>query len=546
MSSEISSRGASPRNDVLNCTSVYRCPSRRSLTKGSCGIKVPSQQRSNYGFGSGIISTRLIPLMAANDKDTTRTETSRKDLKKKTASNRRILGTVLKNPANIGVFTALVVTSTVDTFLNFMDPSRAERIDQGLDPDPALEGEEDESFIVMKEEEEADEEWSALLRSFSVTNLELEDEQISKDKRMSNDEQKDVEGEEGQVKETEPISSMTEFEKLRLEYREGMSQEATPIELKPQDKMSQDEMSQNAISQDEMLQEEMSQDEMPEDEMSQDEMLQELEPSLDAMIEDETSQDAVLMEAMDDTIELTDTSVRKIPVKRDPELPKGEQMNIAQSQVSPDEESSSEDVEKSLEMEAELIVKEFFAEFEDLSNDDDDRTETEIDSTVVPISDSPSVSTPPVPQQVPSSSSIEQKERVSVRKETSLLSPSILRRSPTGTDGPGSSGNSPQDKGRRKSFSPIVNKNGTERIGGVRNYLIPVAAGILFGFFALRMITGSLFNRRTRITPVTTPEVFRREPPPPKKSILEEYEVFDETDLEIEEFDQDNGDETES
>jgi len=61
-----------------------------------------------------------------------------------------------------------------------------------------------------------------------------------------------------------------------------------------------------------------------------------------------------------------------------------------------------------------------------------------IDSSVVPTSGYSSLFTTGK-QPLQERATIKQKERVPVRKEASLLSPSILRRSPTDSTGPGSS-----------------------------------------------------------------------------------------------------------
>lgn len=80
------------------------------------------------------------------------------------------------------------------------------------------------------------------------------------------------------------------------------------------------------------------------------------------------------------------------------------------------------------------------------------------------------------------------------------------------------------DSGKRKNFSTVVKKEEGDRIGSFRNDMIPVIAGILFGIVALKWITGAVFMRRTQIDPKTSTSVVQVEPPPPKKSIYEEYE----------------------
>jgi len=80
------------------------------------------------------------------------------------------------------------------------------------------------------------------------------------------------------------------------------------------------------------------------------------------------------------------------------------------------------------------------------------------------------------------------------------------------------------DPGKRKSFSTVVKKEEGNRIGNFRNDMIPVIAGILFGIVALRWITGAVFTRRSQIDPMTSTGVVQVEPPPPKKSIYDEYE----------------------
>lgn len=327
MSSEkVHANGVAPRGEGLVCTLPPRRLNRRNLTRPSWTTKPTTKRRTRESPG---IRPPPLTLLATKEKDTTTTgtETRRSSLKRRTASSRRLLNKVLKDPANIGVFGALVVTTTVDAFLNvsfhlsdhdsshltfqFFDQARVERFDQGLDPDPLLEGEEEEE-----------------------DNAPIETKNETQELSINSEFQQEAK--------TEDYS----FKEVKTEVQD--------IKIKPE----------------------------------------------------------IQQEAKNEVVEIRDTDVQV--TQKDPK-------------------------NSILTSEKDSTLKSTKVGLESLKSENDFKEKpVNIDSSVVPTSGYSSLFTTEK-QPLQERATIKQKERVPVRKEASLLSPSILRRSPTDSPGPGSS-----------------------------------------------------------------------------------------------------------
>eukprot|EP00210_Caulerpa_lentillifera_P009305 g8870.t1 len=484
----VSGRGVPSVGDTNIFISPSRCLNRRCFSSNSWGIRPSPMLLSNCtSFRQSGTRTGVL-VLDATETGRKQSRPKQKSLKRRSASNRRMLKRVLREPSSIGVFGALMLAASIQIFQKLFDPFRAEELTTGSNDlltnvdDQEMHSLTDEGFVGADQEDKKRSQIKEVLDSMDDM-IEYMDTSIHK----------------------VPVSERTPS----LESESSLDHTfVTPTASGDATEQVEDDL----------------------------EMTEEIAEAVEIMTESivgtyctegeerirakEDDACSTLSEAANSSLD--SLSLEVTPSENDPldDVLTKENMDVSGTHIEGENYIKKIDIKDSerdknrLNSERKLRTKEF-AKQARLESRLEAKTRIARSIGVVPDS--------------------RMKKKVLVRK---LNSP------PFGTPegkGRGQGGSNSSNDANRERLISTFKKNGTDRIGGTfRNYLIPVAAGLLVGSVAMRVITGTNSLQGGDRGVLTTTSIVdhqsQQAPNSRRSSIYDEYEVTDESDVDLDEF----------